>query len=127
MGNLRNSIETLRLQNSGLEGCIPDALKYVQSANSDIPSINLVLPFCADYTPPPTPRPTPRPTLQATATIPQQATPTPKPTTPIGQPTVNFHASQTEVMTGEPVQLTLSVANSIVRPEMTLQLVLQLP
>ena len=127
LGNLRNSIETLRLQNSGLEGCIPDALKYVQSANSDIPSINLVLPFCADYTPPPTPRPTPPPTPQATATIPQQATPTPKPTTPIGQPTVNFHASQTEVMTGEPVQLTLSVANSIVRPEMTLQLVLQLP
>ena len=54
-------------------------------------------------------------------------TPTPKPTTPIGQPTVNFHSSQTEVMLGEQVVLTLSVANSIVQPEMTLQLVLQLP
>ena len=40
---------------------------------------------------------------------------------------MSFHASQTEVMTGEPVRLTLSVANSTVNPEMTLRLVLQLP
>ena len=40
---------------------------------------------------------------------------------------MNFHASQTEIATGEPVVLTLSVANSIVRPEMALQLILQLP
>ena len=110
-----------------LEGCIPDSLKYVQSTNNDIPTINLVLPFCADYTAPPTPNPTPRSTTQPGNIATLQPTPTPKPTTAVGEPTVNFHASQTEVMTGEPVQLTLSVANSIVKPEMTLQLVLQLP
>ena len=86
--------------------------------------------------PPPTPSPTiprltattpsaPLPTTRPTPTRP--ATPTPKPPTPIGRPTVNFHASQTQVTTGEPVVLTLSVANSIIKPEMTLQLVLQLP
>ena len=127
LGNLKDSIETLRIQNAGLEGCIPDSLKYVQSTNNDIPTINLVLPFCADYTAPPTPNPTPRSTTQPGNIATLQPTPTPKPTTAIGEPTVNFHASQTEVMTGEPVQLTLSVANSIVKPEMTLQLVLQLP
>ena len=130
LGKLKGSIETLLINNSGLEGCIPDDLKYVQSSSTDIPQVNLSLPFCSEYTPPPTSRPT----LEAgstqepgTATPGNGPTPTPKPTTPIGQPTVNFHASQTEVLVGEPVALTLSVANSIIKPEMTLQLVLQLP
>ena len=61
------------------------------------------------------------------APLPGQPTPTPEPTTPISAPTVSFHASQTEVMTSEPVWLTLSVANSTVNPEITLRLVLQLP
>ena len=43
------------------------------------------------------------------------------------EPIINFHASQTEIITGEPVTLTLSVANSIRKPDMALQLVLQLP
>ena len=58
--------------------------------------------------------------LPGTSAVPNQEV-------PIGEPTVNFHASHTEVTTGEPVALTLSVANSIINPEMTLQLVLQLP
>ena len=135
LGNLKSSIETLRIKNTGLTGCIPDELKYIQSSTSDLPQVNLDLPFCADYTPPPTatatPPPgataTPTPTTTPTPSPDRGPTPTPKPTTPIGQPTVNFHSSQTEVMLGEPVLLTLSVANSIVQPEMTLQLVLQLP
>ena len=130
LGKLKSSIETLLINNTGLEGCIPDDLKYVQSSSTDIPQVNLSLSFCSEYTPPPTPRPTteggstPEP---GTSTSGNGPTPTPKPTTPIGQPTVNFHASQTEVLLGEPVLLTLSVANSIIKPEMTLQLVLQLP
>ena len=129
LGNLKGSIETLRINNSGLEGCIPDDLKYVQSSSTDVPQLNLALPFCSEYTPPPTPTPTAASTTTHTASSggTRQPTPTPKPTTVIGQPTVNFHASQTEVLTGEPVLLTLSVANSIIKPEMTLQLVLQLP
>ena len=55
------------------------------------------------------------------------ATPTPRPTPNPGQPIISFHASQTSVATGEPVALTLSAANSIIRPEMTLLLVLQFP
>ena len=54
-------------------------------------------------------------------------TPTPRPTAAIGEPTINFHASSTEVERDAPIDLTLSVANSITQPEMTLQLVLQLP
>lgn len=54
-------------------------------------------------------------------------TPTPRPTAAIGEPTINFHASSTEVERDAPINLTLSVANSITQPEMTLQLVLQLP
>ena len=132
LGNLKSSIETLLINNSGLEGCIPDDLKYVQSSSTDIPQVNLSLQFCSDYTPPPTPTATSVANNNGTSgtTSPagtKQPTPTPKPTTPIGQPTVNFHASQTEVLVGEPVMLTLSVANSIIKPEMTLQLVLQLP
>ena len=60
----------------------------------------------------------------ATADLP---TPVSRPETAIGAPVINFHASQTQITVGEPVTLTLSVANSISRPEMTLQLVLQLP
>ena len=62
LGNLKNSIETLRINNTGLEGCIPDELKYVQSSSTDIPQLNLVLPFCSEYRPPPTTglRPPPR-------------------------------------------------------------------
>ena len=45
----------------------------------------------------------------------------------MGEPTINFHSSQTSVTTGDPVILTLSVANSIIKPEMHLQLVLQVP
>ena len=134
LGKLKDSIETLRINNTGMEGCIPDELKYVQSSSTDIPQVNLSLDFCSEYIPPPTPTATPMPTstpLPGNPTVPpgttRQPTPTPKPTTPIGQPTVNFHASQTEVLVGEPVVLTLSVANSIIKPEMTLQLVLQLP
>ena len=73
------------------------------------------------------PMPTSTPTPTATPTPTTNPTSQSMDTTPIGGPTVNFHASQTEVATGEPVVLTLSVANSIVKPEMTLQLVLQLP
>ena len=134
LGKLKDSIETLRINNTGMEGCIPDELKYVQSSSTDIPQVNLSLDFCSEYIPPPTPTATPMPTstpLPGNPTVPpgttRQPTPTPKPTTPIGQPTVNFHASQTEVLVGEPVVLTLSVANSIIKSEMTLQLVLQLP
>ena len=130
LGQLKSSIETLRINNTGLEGCIPDDLKYVQSSSTDIPQVNLSLPFCSEYTPPPTPRATSAPGSTqepGTSGSGNGTTPTPKPTTPIGQPTVNFHASQTEVLVGEPVGLTLSVANSIIKPEMTLQLVLQLP
>ena len=54
-------------------------------------------------------------------------TPTPRPMSSIGEPTINFHASSTEVETNAPITLTLSVANSITQPDMTLQLVLQLP
>ena len=84
-------------------------------------------------TPPPTPRPTPTgvPTNTPTPTIAPTAipaaTPTPRPTPNPGQPIISFHASQTSVATGEPVALTLSAANSIIRPEMTLLLVLQFP
>ena len=131
LGNLTN-LEELRLKNTGLSGCIPMSLKYI--ANSDIPQIALSLPFCAAPPPAPTSVPTRAPTPTATvgiATITDMATPelavVPKPATPIAEPTVNFHASQTEVSMGEPVALTLSVANSIINPEMTLQLVLQLP
>ena len=53
----------------------------------------------------------------------KRSRPTPMPDEPI----INFHASQTEVITGEPVTLTRSVANSIRKPDMALQLVLQLP
>ena len=130
LGKLKSSIETLLINNTGLEGCIPDDLKYIQSSSTDIPQVNLSLPFCSEYTPPPTPRPTteggstPEP---GTSTSGNGPTPTLKPTTPIGQPTINCQASQTEVLVGEPVLLTLSVADSIIKPEMTLQLVLQLP
>ena len=110
----------LRLQNQGLSGCIPHGLRYLP--NSDIPQIAQALPFCAAPTPTPTATDVGTGTV-GTATI----TPTPEPTTPLGEPVVNFHASQTEVPKGEPVVLTLSVANSIVNPEMTLQLVLQIP
>ena len=54
------------------------------------------------------------------------------------EPIINFHASQTEVITGEPVTLTLvtlgepivlnlTAANPITNPEATLQLVLKAP
>ncbi len=90
-------------------------------------------------TPPPSPTPTstprpaptnvparpPTPTIAPTRT--PDVTPTPRPTPMPDEPIINFHASQTEVITGEPVTLTLSVANSIRKPDMTLQLVLQLP
>ena len=64
---------------------------------------------------PPTPTPTP--------------TPMPEPTLPphVGQPTVNLHATQTEVQLGDPVRLQLSVVNSIAQPEMTLKLIMQVP
>ena len=55
------------------------------------------------------------------------AMPTPRATPNPGQPIISFHASKTSVATGDPVALTLSAANSIVRPEMTLLLVLQFP
>ena len=45
----------------------------------------------------------------------------------VGQPTVNLHATRTEVRLGEPVRLQLSVVNSIARPVMTLKLILQVP
>ena len=107
----------------------------------------LVYFWSADYvyaistieTPPPTPTPTntprpaptnvparpPTPTIAPTRA--PDVTPTPRPTPMPDEPIINFHASQTEVITGEPVTLTLSVANSIRKPDMTLQLVLQLP
>ena len=55
--------------------------------------------------------------------------PTPEPTLPphVGQPTLNLHATQTEVTLGDPVRLQLSVVNSIARPVMTLKLILQVP
>ena len=53
--------------------------------------------------------PTNNPTLQA------------KPLTPFGEPTENFLASQTEVAKGEPVE------SSIIKPEITWQLVPQFP
>ena len=64
-----------------------------------------------------TPTPTPTPTA------------TPEPTLPphVGQPTVNLHATQTEVKLGDPVKLQLSLVNSIAKPEMTLKLILQVP
>ena len=68
-------------------------------------------------TPQPTVTPTPRP----------GATATPRPTPGRGEPIISFHASQTEIVTGSPVTLTLSVVNSIGKPEMTLQFILQLP
>ena len=124
--NPGGGIETLRIRNAGLAGCIPDTLKHIQSANTGVPGNNLALPFCADYALPSTVGSIANATPGA-APLPGQPTPTPEPTTPIGAPTVSFHASQTEVMTGEPVWLTLSVANSTVNPEITLRLVLQLP
>ena len=68
-----------------------------------------------------TPAPIPAPTVAPTP-IPD-VTPTPNP----GQPIISFHVSKTSVATGDPVALTLSAANSIIRPEMTLLLVLQFP
>ena len=132
LGNLVN-LTFLRLSNPGLSGCIPYSLRFLP--NSDIPQISEFLPFCGDPPPPtPTTGQTPTPTMTgpvdntALATG-RTASPTltSQPTPSIGEPTVNFHASQTEVPKGEPVALTLSVANSIINPEMTLQLVLQLP
>ena len=101
--------------------------------------------FGAAPEPPPAPTPVPAVTLNpATATSPDTPeagrksataaaasadlpTPVSRPETGVGDPVINFHASQTRITVGEPVTLTLSVANSIGRPEMTLQLVLQLP
>ena len=135
LGNLIG-LEYLRLANPRLSGCIPHALRYVP--NSDISTIALTLPFCAapTPTPPPTPTPTPAPTntplplLGMPSTVPSSSDGVPQeglPAMTFGEPVVNFHASQTEVATGEPVVLTLSVTNSIANPEMTLQLILQLP
>ena len=82
-------------------------------------------------TPAPTPAPTnipartPPPTVAPTPTA--AAMPTPRATPNPGQPIISFHASKTSVATGDPVALTLSAANSIIRPEMTLLLVLQFP
>ena len=68
---------------------------------------------------PPQETPAPTPTLE----------PTQEPTLPphVGQPTLNLHATQTEVTLGDPVRLQLSVVNSIARPVMTLKLILQVP
>ena len=100
---------------------------------------NYVYAISTIETPPPTPTPTPTPRPEPTnvparpptpTIAPTRApavTPTPRPTPMPDEPIINFHASQTEVITGEPVTLTLSVANSIRKPDMTLQLVLQLP
>ena len=45
----------------------------------------------------------------------------------VGQPTVNLHATQTEVQLGDPVRFQLSVVNFIAKPEMTLKLIMQVP
>ena len=150
LGKLTN-IERMYLSNPGLSGCVPLSVRYLPG--TDISKIAVALPFCDAPVPTATPRSTPTltPTLSHTptpATTPGPSaisTPTstdrltpissaPPPTAlpesttvPIGQPTVNFHASDPEVTTGEPVTLTLSVTNSIINPEMTLQLILQLP
>ena len=120
------SLEFLRLANPRLSGCIPHGLRYIP--NSDISTIALTLPFCPapTPTPPPTPTSTPIPATSAALIVSSSSTPA-RPAAPVGEPVVNFHASQTEVATGQPVALTLSVANSIINPQMTLQLVLQLP
>ena len=100
---------------------------------------NYVYAISSIETPTPTPTPTPisrpaptnvparPPTPTIAPTRAPDVTPTPRPTPMPDEPIINFHASQTEVITGEPVTLTLSVANSIRKPDMTLQLVLQLP
>ena len=120
-------------ENEYLEGFgMADGVVYVWTGN-------YVYAISTIETPPPTPTPTPTsrpaptnvPARPPTPTIaPTRApavTPTPRPTPMPDEPIINFHASQTEVITGEPVTLTLSVANSIRKPDMTLQLVLQLP
>ena len=150
LGNLTN-LKEMRLSNPGLSGCIPFRLRYIP--NSDIPQLAQAMSFCAGPPPTPavtpvppptpqfaaTPRPTPTPqftatsrptpTLQPMSTPTPQFTATPRPTpTPIREePPVNFHVSETQVEVSETVDLTLSVTNSIVNPEMTLQFILQLP
>ena len=148
LANLTN-IQRMTLSNPGLSGCIPLSLRYLPG--TDVSQIALNLPFCDAPVPTATPRSAPTPTLTHVpkpATTPgpstisaptsagrvtplpsaAQSTALPESTTvPTGQPTVNFHLSETEVTTGEPVTLTLSVTNSIITPEMTLQLILQLP
>ena len=124
LDNLTN-LTRLRLANPRLSGCIPPSMRRIE--DSDLHQLGL--PYCQPPMRPPAPSPdaTTTPTLRHTPIATPQSTPTPRPRVPMGKPIVNFHALQTDVKTDEPVSLTLSVVDPIDMPEMTLQLVLQVP
>ena len=85
----------------------------------------------ATYTPTPTPTdtPTPTPTHTATPTYTPTVTPTITPTpTPLPeQPSVNFHAESTTGMTGQPVNVSLAVGNTVSNPEVDVYVALRTP
>ena len=85
----------------------------------------------ATYTPTPTPTdtPTPTPTHTATPTYTPTVTPTITPTpTPLPeQPSVNFHAESTTGKTGQPVNVSLAVGNTVSNPEVDVYVALRTP
>jgi len=81
--------------------------------------------------PPPTATPipiaTPTPTPAATPLPTSTPAPTPVPDCGLGEPCVHLYATQTQVPLIQPVLLDLSIVNSIAKPRMSAQLIIQVP
>ena len=71
--------------------------------------------------------PDPHPESASTPDPEPDTTPAPDPTPQPGDVSVHLHLERTTVVVGEEIRATLSIANSIAKPEMTVRLILKVP
>ena len=90
-------------------------------ADTPVPPTNTPTPPTNTPTPAPTDTPAPTPT-----DTPVPPTPTPVPCPP-GKPCVSLHSDRTTVAIGEPIRLTLSAVNDFTLPDLTIQMVIEVP
>ena len=117
-----DKLESLHLAGNHLRGCIPAALFRVP--DNDLAQVDL--PIC-DAPPAPAPAPTPE---SGIVSVPTPGPRTPSPPSdpcPPGEPCVALHGDKTETAVGEPITLTFAAVNDIRLPELTAQMVIQIP